>query len=152
MHTVHADTSLHPSRPNFLLVYFSTMRRALTVFLLLILPLQLSWAVAAAYCQHEGTTQITGHVGHHEHQHAQVEGDATDNVAKQSSPEQNDSKDKPQCVDDDCAYCHLASLKTVTVPAIVLAVVSGTTFILQAASPVESQTGGFIDRPNWRAA
>lgn len=128
------------------------MRRVLTVFLLLILPLQLSWAVAAAYCQHEGTALMTGHVGHHEHQHLQDEGEAANDVVKKDTAEQKDAKDKPQCVDDDCAYCHLASLKTVTVLAIVVAVPSGAAFDSQTASPVESQTGGFIDRPNWRAA
>lgn len=128
------------------------MRRALTVFLLLILPLQLSWAVTAAYCQHEGSAQISGHMGHHEHQHPQDQDDASGSVAKKGASEKKASTDKPQCVDDDCAYCHLAGLKTVTVPAIVVAIVSGTSFVPQAASAIESQTGGFIDRPNWRAA
>ena len=56
------------------------MRRWLAVFLLILLPLQLSWAVAAAYCGHDGQVEgavITGsdggamppHVGHHEHRH-----------------------------------------------------------------------------------
>ena len=127
------------------------MRRAVTLFLLLVLPLQLSWAVAAVYCQHEAVAQVSGHVGHHEHQHAQGD-EASGDVAKQSAPEPTDASDKPQCVDDDCAYCHLASLKTVGPPVIVLGVVPGSTFAWHTVPPIESQTNGGIDRPNWRAA
>jgi hypothetical protein len=127
------------------------MRRAVTLFLLLVLPLQLSWAVAAVYCQHEAVAQVAGHLGHHEHQHAQADEVAGD-VAKQHVPEQKDAGDKAQCVDDDCAYCHLASLKTVNVPVIVLDVLAGSTFSGQAVPPLESHTNGGIDRPNWRAA
>jgi len=41
------------------------MRRWLLIFLLFLLPFQLSWAASAAYCQHERDTQ-SGHWGHHE--------------------------------------------------------------------------------------
>ena len=41
------------------------MRRWLLIFLLFLLPLQLSWAASAAYCEHERDTQ-PGHWGHHE--------------------------------------------------------------------------------------
>ena len=37
------------------------------MFLLIVLPLQISWAVAATYCQHE--TGSTQHFGHHDHKH-----------------------------------------------------------------------------------
>ena len=67
------------------------MRRWLAVFLLVFLPLQFTWSVAAAYCQHEsGNVQ---HFGHHEHKHA---GDAG---AK-------DAKKAPSGIDEDCAFCH----------------------------------------------
>ncbi|QNK68238.1 hypothetical protein [Variovorax sp. PAMC26660] len=41
------------------------MRRWLLIFLLFLLPFQLSWAASAAYCQHERDTQPQ-HWGHHE--------------------------------------------------------------------------------------
>ncbi|MDQ0035389.1 hypothetical protein J2W30_003154 [Variovorax boronicumulans] len=41
------------------------MRRWLLIFLLLLFPFQLSWAVSAAYCQHERDTQPE-HWGHHQ--------------------------------------------------------------------------------------
>jgi len=127
------------------------MRRVLTLFLLLVLPLQLSWAVAAVYCQHEAVAQESTHVGHHEHQHAQGD-EATGDLAKQNAPEQKDAADKPQCVDDDCAYCHLACLKTVGAPVVVLEVIPGSIFAGHPVSPLESHMNGRIDRPNWRAA
>ena len=126
------------------------MRRAVTLFLLLVLPLQLSWAVAAVYCQHEAVAQVSGHMGHHEHQHAQGD-DAASAEAKNNAPER-DAGDKPQCVDDDCAYCHLACLKTVGAPVVVLEVVPGSTFSGHPVPPPESHLNGRIDRPNWRAA
>ena len=45
------------------------MRKWLAIFLLAFVPLQLSWAVAASYCQHE-IAAATQHFGHHSpHQH-----------------------------------------------------------------------------------
>ena len=111
------------------------MCRLVTLFLLLVLPLQLSWAVAAVYCQHDAVAQVTGHMGHHEHQHVQGD-EASGDVAKQNTPEQKDAADKAPCVDDDCAYCHLASLKTVGAPVIVLAVVPGSTFAGHPVPPL----------------
>ena len=126
------------------------MRRAVTLFLLLVLPLQLSWAVAAVYCQHEAVAQVSGHMGHHEHQHAQGD-DAASAEAKTNAPER-DAGDKPQCVDDDCAYCHLASLKTVGVPATVLVVTAETGFSSHTSPLIGCLVSRRIDRPNWRTA
>lgn len=128
------------------------MRRVLTVLLLLILPLQLSWAVAAAYCQHEVTPQVATHPGHHAHQHALDADPATSDVAPDHAHAQDDTNDKSPCVDDDCAYCHLACLKTVTVPALAVMASAGSSFIAHGAPAIVSQTSGGIDRPNWRAA
>lgn len=56
------------------------MRRYLILFLVLLLPLQVSWAAVANYCGHE--KQITAyHFGHHqdEHQHSSPASDNSDN-------------------------------------------------------------------------
>jgi hypothetical protein len=50
------------------------MRRWLSIFLLIVLPLQISWAVAATYCQHE--TGSTKHFGHHDHKHQAEDGES----------------------------------------------------------------------------
>lgn len=46
------------------------MRRFILIFMMVLLPLQWSWAAAASVCAHE---QGTSHFGHHEHQHASGE-------------------------------------------------------------------------------
>ncbi|NDP60371.1 MAG: cobalt-zinc-cadmium resistance protein [Oxalobacteraceae bacterium] len=47
------------------------MTRLLLIFLLTVLPLQMSWAVAAVYCVHEDSVAVQ-HVGHHEHEHKET--------------------------------------------------------------------------------
>ena len=56
------------------------MRRIVAILLLLIAPLQMSWAVAAAYCGHETGPTTSWHVGHHDHamDHAHEEVPADD--------------------------------------------------------------------------
>jgi hypothetical protein len=48
------------------------MRRYLAIFLLVLLPLQYSWAAMASYCEHE-TSVTAKHPGHHTHDHASVD-------------------------------------------------------------------------------
>lgn len=56
------------------------VRRYLILFLVFLLPLQVSWAAVANYCGHEQQT-TTAHFGHHqdEHQHSTTLSDNTDN-------------------------------------------------------------------------
>jgi hypothetical protein len=86
------------------------MRRWFAVLLLVLLPLQFSWAAVAAYCQHEPEGQPT-HLGHHEHRHDGAE--ASKAGAEKSA--------LPQ-VDLDCAQCHAycAALPVVAAPALPL--------------------------------
>lgn len=44
------------------------MRRWFSILLLVLLPIQFSWAAAAAYCEHESGARAD-HFGHHEHDH-----------------------------------------------------------------------------------
>ena len=71
------------------------MRRYLAIFLLVLLPLQYSWAAMASYCEHE-TSVTAKHPGHHTHDHASID-------------QQESSKNAPQSpgMDDDCATCHM---------------------------------------------
>jgi hypothetical protein len=71
------------------------MRRYLAIFLLVLLPLQFSWAALAGYCEHE-TAVTAEHPGHHSHDHATVDHPETAQNSAQSA-----------CVDHDCATCHL---------------------------------------------
>lgn len=126
-------------------LYCRAMRRFLTVLLLLVLPLQLSWAAAASYCQHGGAAEVAGHLGHHAHQHVQ----GADLAAAEEAPQNGD--DKAPCVDDDCAYCHLGCLKTVGAPVMVLDVAPRPAFDTPAVPPIASHIPAGLDRPNWRA-
>lgn len=64
-----------------------------------LLPLQVAWGAAAAYCEHETTTQGAKHFGHHQHEH---KADAHDAEAKKPMA-------KKLVVDNDCASCHISS-------------------------------------------
>ena len=80
------------------------MRRWLLVLLLALLPLQLSWAAVAAYCQHETAPAQAEHFGHHEHQHHDQ------GAAK--TKDSHGAKKAPLTVDNDCGTCHLGQAQT----------------------------------------
>ena len=72
------------------------MRRLIIIFMLVMLPLQVSWAAIAAYCNHE-TGAAAQHLGHHEHQHH----------AQDSQPE----KEAPSSqFDGDCGFCQFSGI------------------------------------------
>jgi hypothetical protein len=72
------------------------MKRYFLILLLVLLPLQFSWAIAGAYCAHE--EGAAPHFGHHVHKHDK----ANDGVKK------DDVKHEAKKVqaDTDCEYCH----------------------------------------------
>ena len=73
------------------------MRRWLTLLLLVLLPLQFSWAAVASYCGHETGTQ-TQHLGHHDHHHAdQADLNKAKDLGSSAAPTGNDF---------DCGHCH----------------------------------------------
>jgi hypothetical protein len=76
------------------------MRRWLTILLLVMLPFQFSWGMAASYCQHE-TGTLASHFGHHEHKHEGAKLNA-------SGTERSDAGGNLGALDDDCAVCHLS--------------------------------------------
>ena len=81
-----------------------------TLAVLVLLPLQASWSVAAAYCQHEADAQACG-FGHHVHEHRaglDVDPDAdADGVADAGSPSSSTSLASGLGTDADCEDCHL---------------------------------------------
>jgi len=78
---------------------FHRLTIAFLVMLSFLLPLQVAWGAAAAYCEHEVTTEASKHFGHHQHEH---KADVHDTAAKKSSV-------KKSVVDNDCAACHMSS-------------------------------------------
>lgn len=73
------------------------MRRWLAILMLVLLPLQSSWAAVAAYCGHENGQQAR-HLGHHEHRHADQA-----KVGNDSAPA---DRSAPSGFDFDCGHCH----------------------------------------------
>jgi hypothetical protein len=76
------------------------MRRWFAILLLVLLPLQFSWAAVANYCGHE-TGPSADHVGHHDHV-AHAHGDEVANPGDPSSAE--DPSTDPSGF--DCGHCH----------------------------------------------
>jgi len=114
------------------------MRRLLVIFLLVLLPLQLSWASVAAYCAHESESQAQ-HFGHHDHQH-------------QASQDQDNTDSKLSgSIDSDCGTCHagccVAMLGNIQIKSPVHAsnVIDGSWTGL-TSPPLE-----IPERPNWAA-
>lgn len=74
----------------------AAMRRFVLVVLLLILPIQWSWAAVASVCRHE-TGSAAQHLGHHQHQHKAAGGSADTSGAKTDGAGPS--------FDADCAGC-----------------------------------------------
>ncbi len=77
------------------------MRRLCLILMLLVLPLQVSWAAVSSYCKHESGTAAQ-HFGHHYHQHKIKAADKT-------------SADAPIQVDMDCTFCFASAFGMITV-------------------------------------
>lgn len=74
------------------------MRRLVLVCLLLVLPLQWSWAAAARACLHESDPTVQ-HFGHHTHAH-----EASPEGAAAASDKAGDFTQS--ALDNDCTTCH----------------------------------------------
>lgn len=110
--------------------------------MMLLLPIQWTWAAAAAYCAHEPATAAVRHIGHHEHVHK--------STAAESSKDGQPAKSS--ALDLDCEYCHLSASQWLpalhdVVPAAVAAF-SPLEDPLLAGSHVDSGP----DRPDWLLA
>lgn len=125
------------------------MRRCLALFLMVWLPLQSLWAVAAPYCQHEpqATPVVAQHLGHHDHGH-----DLAQRADTPADP--GVSTDAGANGHHDHAHCHgchghgVALWPAAREP---LAAVGphGLNTDREAARP--SPTGPRPERPNWHA-
>ncbi|MES2952182.1 MAG: cation efflux protein, CzcI family [Pseudomonadota bacterium] len=117
------------------------MRRWLLIFLVVLLPMQLSWAAVASYCQHEIATTAQ-HVGHHEHQH---EADA----ASANNSDTGTSPTAMGAVDVDCGTCH-AGCCTVMLQSLNLVVAKLPSETHSASAlRLTSQPASVPERPNW---
>ena len=81
------------------------MRKLIAIFLIVLLPLQWGWAMAASYCEHE-VAAGAAHFGHHEHAH----GDHAAPAAGDASHEAASPGDGGHA---DCGTCQLSSASAV---------------------------------------
>ncbi len=117
------------------------MRRWLLIFLMVLLPLQLSWAAVASYCEHESSGATTQHLGHHEHQHEIDAGPVDSSNGKTTGTS--------GAVDLDCGTCHAGGCAVMLQPLKVLMVKLPSKTHSEPALHLASQPASLPERPNW---
>lgn len=124
------------------------MRSWLITVLLVLLPIQFTWAAAAPYCQHE---QATGsfHLGHHVHEHQPSPAEAWQGDDAQ---DQSVTADGILTVDNDCGYCHLSVAKPMPMPGVMFAGAGGGAADEMPLESFKSREPDRHERPNWRVA
>ncbi|TAH10868.1 MAG: hypothetical protein EAZ11_10990 [Curvibacter sp.] len=107
----------------------------MALLILVLLPLQLTWAATSAYCQHEAGA-VGQHVGHHVHQHSHPVDDTS-------------GKAKPNGGDADCGTCHAGCV--VALPSHLAATDVYASAILEASRHAlrTSAPLDIPDRPQW---
>lgn len=116
------------------------MKRLLIIFMLIVVPLQLSWAAAAVYCKHE-TNPKTVHFGHHEHQHVASADELKTDTPKSAS-----------AVDGDCTSCHLGGVALLTITPVITFDALSTSLIIADNSLLASSRPSRPERPKWAVA
>ena len=134
------------------------MRRWLAVLLLMLLPLQFSWAAVASYCQHDADA-TPRHLGHHEHQHQGSSPDAADSSDAPDAPDASPGDAAKAGADSklpgahtDCGYCHVSLAKTLTTTASHLPMLSTEARPRVDIASITSALFERIERPNWHRA
>ncbi|PSL86512.1 cobalt-zinc-cadmium resistance protein [Variovorax sp. WS11] len=103
--------------------------------LALLLPLQLSWSVASAYCAHESNPGHATHIGHHEHVH---KAELKNTTASQAA------------FDADCGSCHASCVPLLLSPAHSLPAADFTHLHMPPPQhPYLSAQPRAPDRPQW---
>lgn len=118
-----------------------TMKRLLLLFLMVFLPLQMSWGAVESYCEHE-KGRAAQHFGHHDHKH-----DASYDKL------QAKDKQKPQgkvVVDPDCDRCHHAHASMAPMPTAQLVCPLGTVAVSSTVLPYRSHIPDTPFRPDRR--
>ena len=115
------------------------MRRVFMIFLLVLMPLQLSWAALASYCQHESGVTAQ-HFGHHEHQH-QTQAD---------EPDQGKPKSFGMA-DADCGLCQAGCTTIVAAPQKIPPLSTASVSFGWPPDTLASTSLSRPERPNWAA-
>lgn len=108
--------------------------------MMLVLPLQASWAAVASYCQHESEPS-TYHFGHHVHQH--------------HAADSGDSKEKRSTIlsHDDCLHSH-GGVVALTIEQLTLITLQSDSLINPSINP--DRFASFLshrpEKPKWLRA
>ncbi|MFX1682942.1 hypothetical protein PV762_27325 [Mitsuaria sp. CC2] len=123
------------------------MRRWLSIFLLVLMPFQFTWGAAAAYCEHESSSEAS-HFGHHVHSHADA-----GQLAQGKKPLSGDkTKQGKVGLDNDCGTCHLSAAKPVSGSSMALADLSAHVMRGLSEQVFSTRAPDHPERPNWRIA
>jgi hypothetical protein len=115
------------------------MKRIFLILMLVLLPFQMTWAAATAYCEHE-QGKSAQHFGHHVHNH-------------DFSGEKNQSgKSKLGQSDADCGYCHLSHANIVSVHTPTLTFPKPSLLVATTPHSYVSYIPDRPSKPNWRSA
>jgi hypothetical protein len=112
------------------------MRRLLFIFLMVVLPVQWTWAAAASVCAHE--QQDAAHFGHHQHDHQD---------AAQATEPADDSRTGSLSEHPDCGVCHAAASAVVPASDSVPALWAGHSYALRYAWAVPDRFVDTLLRP-----
>lgn len=126
-----------------LTVQSAFMKRFILIFLLGLLPLQMSWAVVTGYCQHE-EGKAAQHFGHHEHKHDASSGN------KQNKG--NDKKSGFAFNDADCGCHHLCCATIISSEHRQLSFSQNSTSVEFQLSSYQSHLPDGPLKPDWRHA
>ena len=110
------------------------MRRRIAILLLILLPFQFTWSVAASFCTHE-TGAAAMHFGHHFHVHQA----GKDGKAAQPS----------LGVDNDCAACHMDGPSLPPDVPLLTTTQAPTDFEPSIVIAPSSAPPSLPERPNW---
>lgn len=113
------------------------MRKWLSILLLIVVPLQFTWAASSVYCLHE-VGVAAQHPGHHGHQHVKQAGE----LVQVDNP-------KSIAIDLDCGNCHTGwsiGLASLSAPELLLSVsgVESSPEHALVSPPLKTP-----DRPQW---
>ncbi|MFJ3315592.1 cation efflux protein, CzcI family [Herbaspirillum huttiense] len=121
--------------------------RALILLLAFLLPMQLSWAAVASYCQAEKES-TSAHLGHHDHPAAETH-------AQAKSLDSKDSKEsKAGDLDLDCSLCHFCAMKSVQAGSrlLIAPLATRVSARFKHVSHPASHIADGPDKPNWLLA
>lgn len=114
------------------------INRLFLVFLLLAVPIQMSWGAAGSYCQHE-SGDAAQHFGHHDHRHHPLPADSKDEGKSPLQPHA------------DCAACHLNCPTAISASSVSVTLPSGF-IVADPPRPLSPMFPERPERPKWTPA